>query len=240
MLLVVLVAAAIVWVVRAARARPRDPRLPLLAALTIVAVPSAIASLVYVRFVTVAVFVLAPVAAAAITTLWQRIHTRFSAPPAGAGLLRRRLEEWTSERFWRVILFAVLVVLAPLGLLLGSRHAVPTTQGAVDRLPEGCRLFSGSTESAAVILTRPDVTVWIDGRADYWGRARILEAQGYLYDGSRPTLVPPGTTCILLSDVSSDPGLASLIAALDADRAWVRVPDAGGAHVWLPAEPSVP
>lgn len=238
--LVVVVAATASWVVRAARTPPLDPRLPLVAALTIVALPSAVASLVYVRFVTVTVFVLAPVVGAAVTALGKRAHTHYSSPPAGAGILRRRLEEWTGERFWRVVLWSVLVVLAPLGLLLGSQHTVPTTQAAIDRLPEGCRLFSGSTESAAVILTRPDVPVWIDGRADYWGRPRILEAQGYLYDGSQQTVVPPGTTCVLLSGVSADPGLAAIIAALDADSAWVRLPETGGAHVWLPVEPSVP
>ncbi len=96
-------------------------------------------------------------------------------------------------------------------------------------------MFGGSLEAASIILTRPDVLIWIDGRADYWGRERLIESHGYLYSVDRPTLVPPGTTCIVLGDPASDPGLQTLTDALDADPAWQRVPGTVDANLWVPA-----
>lgn len=224
-----------VWCIRALRRRPPDRRLPVIAALAVSAAPYAIAGFAYIRFILVAVPLLAPVAAAAVTVVVDRLHARVTPAPPSAGYFRRRVVEWTTDRFWRVIAWAVLVVLSPLVLFAGSRHAEPATQGVNDLLPVGCREFGTPLEAASIIVSRPDVKVWIDGRADYWGRERNLLAQDYLYEVNQPTLVPPGTTCVVLGDLGSDPELAALTAALDADPAWQRVPGTTGANLWVPA-----
>lgn len=110
-------------------------------------------------------------------------------------------------------------------------------------LPAGCREFGTPIDSASIILTRPDVQVWIDNRADYWGRDRITQAQGYLYRVDQATLIPPGTTCIVLSDAAADPAISPLIEALDADPDWERVSGTVGGSLWLPSggvAPTVP
>ncbi len=219
------------------RRRPPDPRAPLVVALTVSAAPFVVGGLLYIRFVLVALILLAPVTALTLTAGVDRLHRRVADPPASAGYLRRRLPEWTSDGFWRVIVWAVLAVLAPLALFAGSRHAQPATAAVNELLPSGCREFGTSPEAASIILTRPDVPVWFDARADYWGRARNVLANNYLYDLNQSTLVPPGTTCVVLSDASGDPGIARLTAALDADPAWHRVPGTVNANLWLPAGP---
>jgi hypothetical protein len=156
-------------------------------------------------------------------------------PPPNARYLRRRLPEWTSGRFWRVVLWLVLALVAPVAVVAGSNHAVPLTHETDQLLPRGCRAFGSTIDMAPILLERPDVTVWIDGRADYWGRERNLLAAGYLSRLDQQTLVPPGTTCVVLSDIATDPGLAALTAALDASPDWRRVPGTTGATLWLPA-----
>jgi hypothetical protein len=232
---VVSVALCARWCLSMWRRRPRDSRLPLAAALTLVTIPYAVAGLLFIRFIPLAILTLAPLAAAAWTAGSDALSRRVASAPEGAGYVRRRLPEWCSDAFWRVILWAVLVVVAPLALFAGSRHTVPATLAVNDMLPSGCRMFGGSYEAASIILTRPDVSVWFDGRADYWGRDRLVAAHRYLYEGDQPTLVPPGTTCVVLGDPASDRGLQRLTDALDGDTAWSRVPGTANANLWIPA-----
>jgi MFS family permease len=42
----------------------------------------------------------------------------------------------------------------------------------VREIPSGCRLFNDDVSGGTVILLRPDVPVWTDGRNDMYGRAR--------------------------------------------------------------------
>ncbi len=226
---------AVAWCVRALRVRHTDPRLPLIAALTTSTVPYAVAGLGAIRFVMVAYLTIAPVLAVGVSMVAVRIHGRVTPPPPDARYLRRRLPEWTSGRFWRVVLWLVLALVAPVAVVAGSNHAVPLTHETDQLLPRGCRAFGSTIDMAPILLERPDVTVWIDGRADYWGRERNLLAAGYLSRLDQQTLVPPGTTCVVLSDIATDPGLAALTAALDASPDWRRVPGTTGATLWLPA-----
>jgi hypothetical protein len=227
---------AFVWAVRTVtRSGRSDERLPLAAALTVVALPYAVAGLALIRFVPVALATIAPVLAAGLTVGVRRLAGRTNPVPESAGYVRRRLPEWLSARFWRVILWAVLILLAPLAVFAGSRHAEPATANVDALLPTGCRMFGTSIEAASIILDRPDVKVWVDGRADYWGRERLVLADHYLYEVDQPTLVPPGTTCVVLMDDQSDSGLSRLTAALDASPDWHRVPGTTGANLWLPA-----
>jgi len=225
------------WCVRRwTRSRGTDPTLTLSIALLVVSVPYTLGALVYVRFVLLSAFLLSPLAAAAATALLRRISRRAADVPAGAGLLRSRAAEWASPGFWRVVMTATILVLAPFVVMAGSRHAEPPTATVNAMLPSGCQQFGTPAESASLILMRPDVPVWIDGRFDYWGRSRIEAAYRYLYQGNQETLVPPGTTCVLLADPATDGELVPLVKALDADPGWTRVAGTQGALLWLPAE----
>lgn len=226
---------AVAWCARSVSREPRDRRLAVCAALVVAALPFVAAGFVYIRFILTGLVTISPLLALALSSVAARVHANITPAPPDASYLRRRLPEWTDDAFWRVILWILLVVLAPLAFYAGSRHSVPATQATNDALPAGCREFGTPTESASILLTRPDVQVWIDGRADYWGRERLVEAQGYLYEVNQPTLVPPGTTCVVLMDDATDPGLTRLTAALDADPQWQRVPGTTGGNLWLPA-----
>lgn len=205
--------------------RTGDPRLPLTSAITVLALPTALVGLAYARFVPSAILTMAPIAAMVSTYLLTRLF-------AHAPLSRR--PDLLTEVVWQRILGLVLVVLAPVALIIGSPHASPLSAGANSALPAECRLFSTPDEAASVILTRPDVTVWIDGRSDYWQRERLQQAQEYLAVRQPAELVPPGTTCILLPGPGSPGDPVPLVAALDANPSWERVADDGHAILWLP------
>ncbi len=83
-----------------------------------------------------------------------------------------------------------------------------------------------------MLLLRPDVRVWVDTRADYWGRERNREALDVLAgdDASAAPLV--GADCVLLSTGGGLP-TAGLVRALDADAAWAARGAAGGVRVWV-------
>lgn len=234
--LAVLLLVASLWtLVRCPRQTGRTDRLALLAALTVASAPYVVAGLAYIRFILVALPALAPVAAWMLTRAGDRAHARAGAPPPTVGYLRRRLPEWTSDEFWRVVAWCVLAVVTPLAIFAGSRHAAPATSAENALLPTGCHSFGTTAEAASIILQRPDVTVWIDGRADYWGRARITLAERYMTDPDPRQLVPPGTTCIVLADPRIEPTIRPLITALDASPEWRRVPGTANALLWLPA-----
>jgi hypothetical protein len=219
------------WCLRTASRRGRsDPRLALVAGLTVAALPFAAAGLLYARFVPTTILTLAPLAAVAASAAAVRLHDRVVAAGGRVDLV--------GAQFWRRILAITLVILAPVALIASSAHAEPTTAAANAALPSGCRLFSTPDEAASVILTRPDVTVWVDGRSDYWGRDRIREAQSYLYSPRHDAVVPPGTTCVLLPAPQTGRAPEALIDALDGDPRWRRAVESPEAIVWIPA--SVP
>ncbi len=217
-----------------------DGRLPLASGLSVAALPYAIGGLFFVRFVAMSAVLLAPIAAVGLTHAGRWAVHASADPPENAGYLRRRLPEWTSARFLRTVMALTLVVVAPFALFLASNHARPATADINALLPEGCRQFGTPLEAASILLMRPDVPVWIDNRADYWGRERIALAQSYLYAVDQPTLAPPGTTCIVLADPATHAAVVRLAEALDADPAWRRVPDATAGALWLPADALVP
>jgi hypothetical protein len=235
-LVALLVLSAAAWsLARWPRRAGRSDQLALLAALAVASAPYVLAGLLYIRFILVALPLLAPVAAWVVTRLADRAHAAAGSPPATAAFLRRRLPEWTSDGFWRVVAWSVLAVVTPLAIFAGSRHAEPATSSVTSLLPWGCRYFGTTAEAASIILERPDVKVWIDGRADYWGRDRNSLEQRYLTSPDPRELVPPGSTCVVLSDPRVEPMIVPLIAALDASPEWRRVPGTTGAALWLPA-----
>lgn len=198
-----------------------DPRLRVVAALAVAALPPAVVGLAFARFIPVTILLLGPLVALAVQ--------------GAASWLRRRARTWhrrdlVTAHVWRRVLSLVLVVVAPLAVLIAAPPATPPGWAATAVLPSGCRLFSAPDEAAWVILTRPDVPVWIDGRSDYWGRERLVLAQRYLAAMEDPP-VPPGTTCVLLP---SGPGGPRLAERLDSSPEWRRAAEDGAVAVWLP------
>lgn len=192
----------------------------------LIAVPTAVAGWFAIRFLGISLLTIAPACGVAATVGVDALRRRQAGRPAS------RWRDYTTGRFWRVILAAVMVVLSPALVYVASLHAVPDETAVVQRLPPGCRLLSSGGLAATVILTRPDVPVWIDGRADFFGRDYLVNAYR-VFAVAAPTLVPPGTQCILVDNDSKDS--LELAAAIAASPQWRLVIDDGRFRMWLPA-----
>ncbi|QKE85498.1 hypothetical protein [Arthrobacter sp. NEB 688] len=226
-----LAGASLVLVVRRWGARAADDRVGVLAALVVLGAPASVAGLGGVRFVGVALLTLAPAAALLATVLATRVVRRATAPRPTGVFRSAAVRRWSVGRPWRVVGTSVLVLLSPLVLLAGATAARPPEAAVVDLLPRGCRLVSDPGSAGPVLLMRPDVRVWIDTRADYWGRDRNREALDVLTgdDTSVPALAR--ADCALLS--STDVPTGPLAAALDADPGWRTAGGGDGLRVWV-------
>lgn len=108
------------------------------------------------------------------------------------------------SRLATILLTSVLVVLNSLILILftvGNRDALEqiTNPAEVSALPANCRLFASPTHSGAVILFRPDVKVFIDGRNDYWGQRYKVVSDVLKSNSGADQIVKLGGTCVLTS-----------------------------------------
>ena len=172
-----------VWVVRLYRRYGRfDPRMRLVAPLAVFAVPVTIMGLGSIRFLVLGMLVILPVAAAAATRFVDVVHER---QRAGGSLSRPKFVEYTSGRFWVTVLTGIAIVLTPVA-------AIATTMGARPPRSVLARCF----RRLHIVLRRrlrrarhSDATrraVWIDGRADFYGRQHLIEATKiFAADGSR-------------------------------------------------------
>lgn len=226
----VLAAGAAWFAVRRLRAGRRDPVTVAVVALGLIGVPAAIAGVLALRFVGVALLTLAPFAGLAATRLIDRLRAAdLSRLP---GWLSGRLRSYSDGGFWRVVLAATGVVLLPGIILLGSQLGRPPENAAATRLPSGCQLFSTPGTAGSVVLLRADVRIWMDGRADYFGRERLELAYEY-FAGTRAEIVPPGATCLIL-----DTGTAlerTLRSRLASSPQWRPAAREGRFELWLPA-----
>lgn len=225
--------AALVWVVRRWRAGTIDQRTGLVAVLSVVGLPAALASVSAIRFVGVSLLTVAPVAAMGATWLWDRVRARAAERPPRGIFRSARVRFWSDGRRWRTVLTLVLVVLAPGVLLMALPLSRPLPELAVmDELPRGCRLFSDPSTAGPVLLLRPDVTVWIDGRFDYWGPDRVAAATAALASSDVDVAPLPRATCVMLSSENPVAGDA-LAGALDRSAVWRRAVPSGGVRVWV-------
>lgn len=219
-----------VWLVRGLSRGGRRHH-ALVASLASIGIPFAVAGLLGVRFLGLALLTLAPVTAWGATRLVDR--AQLAATGASHPTLGDTMRRWTSGHAWRVVLTTVAIVLLPGVVLLGPlAHARPAEAGAVATLPSGCRLFSTMGVAAVTILTRPDIPVWIDGRVDYYGRQRMLEAIAYS-TGQAPTAAPPGTTCVLLPAPESRSSSPRATARMQGEPGWDYRGRVNGFDVWV-------
>lgn len=219
-----------VWLIRRLRRGDRSLELGALLALSVLGVPAAVAGMTAIRFLGVALLTLAPVVGVAFGDVLDSLRRRAKATADPAR--RRALTERLAGNYWRPILAFAMVVLIPWSLVVGSAHAVPAETKFVAQLPQGCRLFAPAGLAATSILIRPDVTVWIDGRADFYGRSHLLATYAY-FGLTAPTLVPEGATCLLMDKKSRDS--KDMAAALVDDPQWRIVAEDDRFALWVPA-----
>jgi hypothetical protein len=218
--------AIIAWLLRRYLTKQWGSNETAMLALAVIGVPAAIAGWFAIRFLGIALLMLAPALAAVGTGALDVLRQYQRSRPAS------RWREYSTGAFWRVVSAITLVVLSPgLGYLV-AQHSVPAEAAVLRELPANCRLFSSGAIGGASVLVRPDVLIWMDGRADFYGRPHILDA--YSYFGLRaPTVVPPGATCVVLDSTADDS--RALSAAIDASPQWRLVTEVGGFRLWLPA-----
>jgi hypothetical protein len=202
-----------------------------LVALTLIGVPAALAGTGAIRFLGVALLTLAPIASVAATRASDVLRVRLGAWPTRERL-RERLCDYSSGRFWRIVLTASLVVLIPGTVVLAAQHGEPAEAGVLARLPSGCHLFSRPGIGSVAVLLRPDVPVWMDGRADFFGRGMLLQAYSY-YGGDSAAPVPDGTTCVIV-DLGTD-ATPALGQRLKASPSWRLDAAEGNYELWLPS-----
>jgi len=230
-MLIVLIGLA-AWFVRRIRRGPVDQTFSLASAICIVAVPFAVAGMSALRFLGVSALILVPILGMGVTRLGRRARTWAQHLPDLSALKEPALR-WTSARSWRIVLSLVAALLLPFAFWLGPvNHAVPEELAAIKALPSGCRLFTTASIAGPTILVRPDVPVWYDGRADYFGHARLLEAAAYSYKGAA-TSAPPGATCVVLPAIGQSASLPLATARMIADPAWTLLGLYNRFDVWV-------
>jgi len=220
------------WFVRRLRRGPIDQTFALASAICIMAVPFAAAGMWALRFLGVSALMLVPILGMGVTSLGHRARTWAQHLPDTSALKESALR-WTRSRSWRIVLTLVAALLLPFAVWLGPvNHAVPEELEAIKALPSGCRLFTTASIAGPTILDRPDVPVWYDGRADYFGRARLLEARGYFY-GEAATSAPPGATCVVLPVIGQSTSLPLATARLNADPSWTLLGSYNRFDAWV-------
>lgn len=234
-LLIVILSIAYVW--RTHSDRNHDPRLRLVAALTFVAVPFALLGLTAIRFVGVALLFMVPLASVLCAVGLRKLRLRIAKRPSASKWLAQRQIVWFTERYWQRIIGITLAVLLPFVVLTAAPTATQASMGAIRSLPSGCQLFTLVHEANLTLLIRPDVPVWYDGRADYFGRQRLLEAQQYAEHTFGNALVPPGTSCVLLENTSKVLDTTGLIEGLSQSAHWTQWYRDENYTVWVPSDP---
>ena len=142
-----------------------------------------------------------------------------------------RVRFWSQGSHWRPVLVIVWVVLLPGRRSSRCHSRAPSTSETLGQLPADCRLISDPGTSGAAVLLRPDVPVWYDGRADYWGRERNALAARTLSADTVDAAPFTDATCVVLR--VDDPGRERLEAALDASSDWHQLARSGRVVGWI-------
>ncbi len=198
-----------------------------------VALPTAIAGLfLAIRFSTMAILLVIPALSLTLSQTAESIRGRLA--DVGRPLAKAAAER-TRGPYWRFILAVAAVIFLPFAVVVASQLARPPAADAIAQLPTNCRLFAPATDSGPAILLRPDVKAWVDGRADYWGRDRVIESATRLRNPSPAEITPAGTTCVLLPDPAETPDYAVLTELLNRDASWRPLGPFSGYNIWVPA-----
>ncbi|WP_448002637.1 hypothetical protein [Agromyces bauzanensis] len=223
---VIAAAGTVYWLVRLVRTAGRfDPRVRLVAPLIALAVPAVVAGFGTIRFLALGALVLMPVAAAALTALVDRF--RGAQQRGGNAWSSGRVARYTSGRFWTDVLVIVAVVVSVMAAVAIPQGARPPETRVVEQLPLGCLLWSDPSVAGPVLLERPDVRVWIDGRADFYGREHLIR---FIEIRSGRVPLPADAECVILKPRSGDSRLSDV---LDSSSAWSRITSIDGFTLWV-------
>ena len=200
------------------------------APLVALGLPTALAGVPMLRFVGVSLLVLLPLFAVGATRVADRVQRRTAAATTG-WMAGARAAEYTGSALWVRTMALAAVPLAVFAGFTARAGARPPEQDLIDVLPANCQLYTPDpAASGSVILTRPDVKVWMDGRADYYGRDLLIRNYRIIA-GYEP--IPAGTSCVLMRERSYDFPLAA--ERLGADPAWQPFGARNGFILWVPA-----
>jgi hypothetical protein len=220
------------WWIGRVRTGSVNNRFALISSISILALPLAIAGMFALRFLGAAVLLFIPIWGTAITWAAHRVKQRAEALGAHHRF-KETANRWTQTASWRNVLTIVLALLLPFAIWLSlGLHARPAEMDAIESLPSGCRLFTTAWIAGPTILTRHDVPVWIDGRADYYGPQRLADLNAYL-SGTGDTAAPPGATCAIFPALTKADKLPGVTARLNADPQWRFVATINSFDVWL-------
>lgn len=206
------------------------PKTRLAAGLLVIGFPTAVLGWSTIRLLGISLLALAPVAA--LVGTWGVDALRRRVRAVRDVRLRGALLERTSPGFWTVVLAGVVLVFFPITTVMAVRGARPAEMTVIDALPQHCLLVSEPGVAGPVILARPDVQVWLDGRADFFGRDRLIHAARVL---AAVEPIPDQATCVILSTKAIGLGIVPdrLIKALDSDVRFTRTAEADGYALWI-------
>ena len=228
-LAVVVAGWSMAWLLTVWRRSSADPRLRVGLPLLILGGPTAVAGFAMIRFLGLSLLTMTPLAAVMVTVLADVVHTRTRSATTGFWA-RPRAAEYSSGTYWTVIFTAVGVILSPGALLFGAKGARPPELSVIRQLPPNCRAITDVGTAGPLILERPDVTVLIDGRADFYGRDHLVEVFR-VFAGVDP--IPKNATCAVFPVPSRRTLVTRAQAALDADPAWEQIAEADGYLLWV-------
>lgn len=207
------------WWLRRAWSGRLDETFARASAVAVVALPLTIAGMFMLRFLGASFLTFTPVVGMGITLVSRRLKG-YADRLSDDSRFKETAVRWTQARPWRIVLSIVWILLLAPALLLGPvHHGVPIELAAVEALPHGCRLFTSASISGPTLLLRPDVTVWIDGRADYFGRQRAIDV-GIYYSGRGDAPTPSGATCVILPSIDMNDVTYREAQRLSADPTW--------------------
>lgn len=105
-------------------------------------------------------------------------------------------------------------------------HGKANNLEMINKLPTKCQLFASPLISGEVILYRPDIKIYIDGRNDYWGIDRYKFANALIENPTLKNIDAIGTTCILTEAYSP------LSKLLNSTQSWKRT-NKSNLEIWI-------
>lgn len=215
----------VIWAYRVFRSAGRfDPRVRLALPLIALGVPAILAGLGTLRLLAFGALVLMPLAAAALSASVDRFRAVQARP--GTRWSSARVARYTSGVFWTDVLVVVALAISVAAAAAIPNGGRPPEARLAAQLPSGCLLWSEDRVAGPILLTRPDVTVWIDGRADFYGRDHLLE---YIDIRAGEAPLPERTQCVILRPLSHD----RLVERIQVNPEWSRVASSGGYVLWV-------
>lgn len=178
--------------------RRYDESFRIVAALGALGVPTGLVGWTSIRFLGVGLIAMLPLFALAGTMLADMVRERREHAANGSWMASPRFRDYTSGAGWVPILSMISAVLLVPVLAVSSAGARPPEMTVIGHIPQGCTVLAEGSIAGPIILTRPDLRVSIDGRADFYGRAGLIQQYRWVLDMDE---VPANVGCVVLRTV---------------------------------------